>query len=200
MAVDGVVPQVAIKQLGSNGGGFFGVNSAHPFENPTALSNFVELLAILLIPAAAPIAFGRLVGKPRHGMAIFAAMMTLFVSVLVVGTVAEFSSNSTLGGLPFLEGKEWRFGTGASVLWSIATTASSNGSVNAMLSSHSPLVGMMALLNIVLGEVVFGGVGSGLYGMVLFAILTVFIAGLMVGRTPEYLSLTLQMVGMALAP
>jgi potassium-transporting ATPase potassium-binding subunit len=179
--------QIAIKQLGTNGGGFFGVNSCHPFENPTALSNFLQVLAILLIPAALPFTFGRLVGSPRHGMALFASMLILFLVSLTFSLISESSGNPLLEGMPFMEGKEQRFGIGGSVLWGVATTTASNGSVNSMISSYSPLAGGIALLNMMLGEVVFGGVGSGLYGLLLFAIVTVFIAGLMVGRTPEYL-------------
>lgn len=171
--------QIAIKQLGTNGGGFFGVNSAHPFENPTPISNFLQCFSILMIPAALPFAFGRLVGRHRHGSTLFATMFVLFFLSFVA---ALWSEPATL-----LEGKEVRFGVLPSVLWSTATTVASNGSVNSMLSSFSPLAGGLALFNILLGEVVFGGVGSGVYGMVLFVILTVFIAGLLVGRTPEYL-------------
>ncbi len=178
--------QIAIKQLGSNGGGFFGVNSAHPFENPTPFSNFLEMLAILLIPFSLPFAFGRMVGNKQHGRALFAAMFFMFAVSLLGAIYAEYQFNP-VSGLGFWEGKEQRFGIGNSVLWTIATTVTSNGSVNAMISSMAPLTGGLALLNLMLGEVVFGGVGSGLYGMVLFVILTVFIAGLMVGRTPEYL-------------
>ena len=179
--------QIAIKQLGSNGGGFFGVNSAHPFENPTPISNFLQILAILLIPFAIPIMFGRLIGNKKHGLAILAAMLVLFGVFLALGLWSEVSNNPAIGNISAMEGKEVRFGLLSSVLWTVATTATSNGSVNAMISSMSPLTGGVALLNILLGEVVFGGVGSGLYGIVMFAILTVFIAGLMVGRTPEYL-------------
>lgn len=179
--------QIAIKQLGTNGGGFFGVNSAHPFENPTALSNCFELLAILLLPAALTFAYGRLTGNVRQGWSLFAAMLLLFVGGLTVALWAEQQSNLALGTLANLEGKELRFGAVSSVLWSVATTAASNGSVNAMHSSMAPLSGLVQMFNIMLGEVVFGGVGAGLYGMLLFVILTVFIAGLMVGRTPEYL-------------
>jgi K+-transporting ATPase ATPase A chain len=178
--------QVAIKQLGSNGGGFFGANSAHPFENPTPISNALELIAILLLPAALPIAFGRLAGRPRHGVALFAAMAVLFLAGLAGALYFEAQGNPALSGLPFIEGVETRFGIGASTLWAVATTVTSNGSVNAMHSSLSPMAGGIAMLNMMLGEVAFGGVGSGLYGMVLFVILAVFIAGLMVGRTPEY--------------
>jgi len=179
--------QIAIKQLGTNGGGFFGVNSAHPFENPTPLSNFLEVLSILLIPSACAYAFGILVKSRRHGIAILCAMFAIFIICLAAALWAESQPNPALGGLPFMEGKETRFGIGPSVLWAMATTSASNGSVNAMHSSLSPLAGGIAIFNIMLGEIIFGGVGSGLYGMVLFVVLTVFIAGLMVGRTPEYL-------------
>jgi len=179
--------QIAIKQLGTNGGGFFGLNSAHPFENPTPFSNFLQMLALLLIPAALAITYGKLVGSVRQGWAIFAAMFTIFLAALGISQWAEHQANPLLGGLPFLEGKELRIGIANSSLWSVATTVASNGSVNAMHDSLSPLGGGVALLNIMLGEVVFGGVGSGLYGILMFVIITVFIAGLMVGRTPEYL-------------
>ncbi len=179
--------QIAIKQLGTNGGGFFGVNSAHPFENPTPLSNFLQCLAILLIPAAQVDAFGRMVGARRHAWAILSTMLVLFVATLSLGLFAEFQPHPSLDGLPFLEGKETRFGILNSVLWAGATSAASNGSVNAMLDSFSPLGGLMALANLLLGEVVFGGVGAGLYGMLMYVVLAVFLAGLMVGRTPEYL-------------
>ncbi len=179
--------QIAIKQLGTNGGGFFNVNSAHPYENPTPLSSFVEMFAILLIPAALTYTYGRLVGSVRQGWVIFAAMLILFVASLGGMLLAEYGANPIAGVALNLEGKEVRFGVANSVLWAAATTAASNGSVNAMLSSFSPLAGGLALLNIMLGEVIFGGVGAGLYGMLVFVILTVFIAGLMVGRTPEYL-------------
>lgn len=175
-----VASQVAIKQIGSNGGGFFGANSAHPFENPTPLSNFLELLAILLIPAALTSTYGRMVGSRRQGWVLFAAMLLLFLVGLVVALAAERRH-----GTP--EGKETRVGTMNSVLWATATTAASNGSVNAMHDSLSPLAGLVPLANLLLGEVVFGGVGAGLYGMLMFVLLTVFMAGLMVGRTPEYL-------------
>ena len=179
--------QVAIKQLGTNGGGFFNTNSAHPYENPTPLSNFLEILAILLIPAALTNTYGRMVGSQRQGWAIFAAMSILFSLFLGGMLAAETAANPVLGGAAMLEGKEVRFGIANSVLWGAATTAASNGSVNAMLSSFSPLAGGLAMLNIMLGEVIFGGVGAGLYGMLLFVFLAAFIAGLMVGRTPEYM-------------
>ncbi len=173
--------QIAIKQLGTNGGGFFNVNSAHPFENPTPLTNFLEMLSILLIPAALTHTYGVMVSSKRQGWVIFAAMMALFLAGLAVMLASEY-------GVPgAMEGKETRFGIANSILWGAATTSASNGSVNAMHSSFSPLAGGVALLNIMLGEVIFGGVGAGLYGMLIFVVLTVFIAGLMVGRTPEYL-------------
>ncbi len=179
--------QIAIKQLGTNGGGFFGVNSAHPFENPTPLSNFLQMLAILLIPAAMVDMYGRMVGSRKHGWAIYGAMLALLLGTLALGLYGEYQSNPALAGLPNLEGKETRFGILNSVLWGGVTTAASNGSVNAMHDSFSPFGGLMALFNLMLGEVVFGGVGAGLYGMIMYIIITVFIAGLMVGRTPEYL-------------
>ncbi len=179
--------QIAIKQLGTNGGGFFNANSAHPYENPTPLSNFLQVLAILLIPAALTNTYGRMVGSQRQGWALFAAMIILFGISLAGMLAAEFAPNPIMGGAAMLEGKEVRFGIANSVLWGAATTAASNGSVNAMLSSFSPVAGGLAMLNIMLGEVIFGGVGAGLYGMLLFVFLAAFIAGLMVGRTPEYL-------------
>lgn len=177
--------QIAIKQLGTNGGGFFGVNSAHPFENPTPLSNFLQTLAILLLPAACVDAYGRLVGARRHAWVVFAVMLGVFAGALGLSLYSEY--NAPGAAVLALEGKETRLGVTASVLWAQATTAASNGSVNAMHASLSPLGGGLALLNILLGEIVFGGVGSGLYGMVMMIVLAVFLAGLMVGRTPEYL-------------
>lgn len=179
--------QISIKQLGTNGGGFFNANSSHPFENPTPFSNFIEMLAILLIPAALTYTFGEMVGSVRHGWTIFTVMFLLLITGLSISLYAENTSNPVFGNLPLMEGKETRFGVTNSVLWSTVTTAASNGSVNAMHSSLSPLSGMIAMINIMFGEVIFGGVGAGVYGMVIFIILTVFIAGLMVGRTPEYL-------------
>ena len=179
--------QIAIKQLGSNGGGFFNANSAHPYENPTPLTNFLEMFAVLFIAAALTNTYGRMVGSPRQGWAIFAAMLILLVALLGVMLLAEYSYNPMLGVAGVMEGKETRFGIANSVLWASATTSASNGSVNAMHSSLSPIAGGIAMLNMMLGEVIFGGVGAGLYGMLVFVILTVFIAGLMVGRTPEYL-------------
>lgn len=179
--------QIAIKQLGTNGGGFFNSNSSHPFENPTPISNFLELLLILLIPTALTFTYGKMVGSVRQGWTVFSAMLILLVVGLSISLYAEYSSNPVFGHLSLMEGKETRFGITNSILWSTTTTAASNGSVNAMHDSLSPLAGMVAMLNIMLGEVIFGGVGAGLYGMIIFIILTVFIAGLMVGRTPEFL-------------
>jgi K+-transporting ATPase ATPase A chain len=179
--------QIAIKQLGTNGGGFFNANSSHPFENPTPFSNFLEMLAILLIPAALTYTYGKMVGSVRQGWTIFIVMIALLLVGLGISLYGEYSSNPALGHLSSMEGKETRFGITNSVLWSTSTSAASNGSVNAMHDSLSPLAGMVAIINIMLGEIIFGGVGAGLYGMIVFIILTVFIAGLMVGRTPEYM-------------
>ncbi|MFO1095342.1 MAG: potassium-transporting ATPase subunit KdpA [Planctomycetaceae bacterium] len=199
IAVGPVASQIAIKQLGTNGGGFFNVNSAHPFENPTPFSNFLELLAILLIPAALCVTFGELVGDRRQGWVLLTAMLVVFVPMLLVVVFAEQHGNPVLAGLHVdqvaspeqpggnMEGKETRFGIVNSALWAVATTAASNGSVNAMHDSFTPLGGLAPMWLIQLGEVIFGGVGSGLYGMVMFALVAVFISGLMVGRTPEYL-------------
>lgn len=189
--------QIAIKQLGTNGGGFFGVNSAHPFENPTAWSNLFELVAILTIPVALVFTFGHYVKDLRQSRAILACMLTLLLLGLGLSLYAEQQPNPSLVSAMVeqtapLEGKESRFGTTASVLWSVTTTAASNGSVNAMHDSLNPLSGMVALVNMMLGEVIFGGVGAGLYGMLLNVLLTVFLAGLMIGRTPEYLGKKLQ--------
>lgn len=179
--------QIAIKQLGTNGGGYFNANSAHPFENPTPFSNFLEMLAILLIPAALTYTYGKMVGSVRQGWTIFSVMLILLLVGLAISLYGEYSGNPVFGRLHLMEGKETRFGITNSVLWSTTTTAASNGSVIAMHDSLSPLAGMVAMINIMLGEVIFGGVGAGLYGMIIFVILTVFIAGLMVGRSPEYL-------------
>ncbi|MDP2887369.1 MAG: potassium-transporting ATPase subunit KdpA [Bacteroidota bacterium] len=179
--------QIAIKQLGTNGGGFFNTNSAHPFENPTPFSNFLEMFAILIISASLTYTYGKMVGSTRQGWTIFSVMMMLFVTGLTISLYSEYSTNPVFGHLSSMEGKETRFGITNSVIWSTSTTAASNGSVNAMHDSLSPLAGMMAIINIMLGEIIFGGVGAGLYGMFVFVILTVFIAGLMVGRTPEYM-------------
>jgi potassium-transporting ATPase potassium-binding subunit len=194
-----VASQLAIKQLGTNGGGFFNANSAHPYENPTPISNFLEMLAIFLIGAALTYTFGHMVGDTRQGWAIFAAMAVIWFMGLAVAYWAESAGNPAFDRLGVdtvvsgaqsggnMEGKEVRFGIANSVIWATATTAASNGSVNSMHDSYTPLGGLIPLVNIQLGEVIVGGVGSGLYGMLLFAILAVFVAGLMVGRTPEYL-------------
>lgn len=179
--------QIAIKQLGTNGGGFFGANSAHPFENPTPFSNFLEMVALLLLPAALTYTYGLYIGSRRQGWIIFGAMLILLCVGLGFSLYAEYANNPALHVTGSMEGKEVRFGVVNSVIWSTTTSATSNGSVNAMMDSLSPVAGMVAMFNIMLGEVVFGGVGSGMYGMIAFIILTVFIAGLMVGRTPEYL-------------
>ena len=179
--------QIAIKQLGTNGGGFFGANSAHPFENPTPFANFLEMFAILLIPAALVYMFGVMIRQKRQGLALLAAMSLVFALAFGVALKAELLPNPVTGTSVAMEGKETRFGITNSILWATATTSASNGSVNAMHDSLSPLAGMVAMLNIMLGEVVFGGVGAGFYGILMHVILTVFIAGLMVGRTPEYL-------------
>lgn len=189
--------QIAIKQLGTNGGGFFGVNSAHPFENPTAWSNLFEVASIILIPAALVFTFGHYVKDLRQSRAILACMLALF---LIGGSTAlwsEYQPNPALDSAQVqhsapLEGKESRFGTTGSVLWTVTTTAASNGSVNAMHDSLNPLTGMVAMVNMMVGEVIFGGVGAGLYGMLLFVLIAVFLAGLMIGRTPEYLGKKLQ--------
>jgi potassium-transporting ATPase potassium-binding subunit len=182
-----VSSQVAIKQLGTNGGGFFNANSAHPFENPTPFSNFLEMVAILLIPSALTFTYGHLIGSKRQGWTIFLVMFALLITGLVVSYYSECKFSIIQGLSNNMEGKETRFGIGNSVLWSVVTTSASNGSVNAMMDSLTPLAGMIAMFNIMLGEVIFGGVGSGMYGMIMFIILTVFIAGLMVGRSPEFL-------------
>ena len=199
IATGPVASQVAIKQLGTNGGGFYNANSAHPLENPTALSNLAELLSILVISAALCFTFGRMVGDLRQGLAILAAMTIALLAFYGFAAWAEQSGNPALARLGVvddasasqpggnMEGKEARFGIAQSALWATATTAASNGSVNAMHDSFTPLGGLGPLVLIQLGEVIFGGVGSGLYGMLVFVIVTVFIAGLMVGRTPEYL-------------
>lgn len=189
--------QIAIKQLGTNGGGFFGVNSAHPFENPSAWSNLLELVSIILIPAALVFTFGHYVKDLRQSRAILASMLVLLITGLGITLWAEFQPNLALSALPIeqigsLEGKEVRFGTAASALWAVVTTAASNGSVNAMHDSFSALGGLVPMFNMMLGEVIFGGVGAGLYGMLLFVLIAVFLAGLMIGRTPEYLGKKLE--------
>ena len=186
-----VASQIAIKQLGSNGGGFFNANAAHPFENPNALTNFLESLYLILIAAALTNTFGRMVKDERQGWALFGAMGILLAAGIGISYWAESQGNPAVAALgvegPNLEGKETRFGIAQSTIWSAATTAASNGSVNAMHDSYTPIGGLVQMLNIQLGEAIFGGVGAGLYGMLVYAILAVFIAGLMVGRTPEYL-------------
>jgi K+-transporting ATPase ATPase A chain len=194
-----IASQESIKELGTNGGGFVNANSAHPYENPTALSNFFEMLAILLIPAALTYTFGRMVGDTRQGWAIFAAMAILLVAELGIAAHNEQVGNPHVAALGVdqaaspvqpggnMEGKEARFGIGASTLFATVTTATSCGAVNAMHDSFTPLGGFVPLFNMQLGEVVFGGVGTGLYSMLIFGIIGVFIAGLMIGRTPEYL-------------
>ena len=203
--------QIAIKQLGTNGGGFFNANSAHPFENPTPLSNLLEVLAILLIPAALCYTFGQMVRDTRQGWAVLAAMLVIFVPLTFGVIAAEQSGNPVLTELGAdqaasaaqpggnMEGKEARFGIANSGLWAAATTAASNGSVNSMHDSYTPLGGLVPMWLMQLGEVVFGGVGSGLYGMLMFALVAVFIAGLMVGRTPEYLGKKIEAYEMKMA-
>jgi K+-transporting ATPase ATPase A chain len=193
-----VASQIAIKQLGTNGGGYFNVNSAHPFENPTPFSNFLEMFSILAIAAAFTYTLGRMVKSQKHGWAVFGAMAVLFFAGLIVcywaeargnpqfpGNVNQASSTMQSGGN--MEGKEVRYGIANSTIWATATTDASNGSVNSMLDSYTPIGGLVPLVNIMLGEVIFGGVGAGMYGVLVMVILSVFIAGLMVGRTPEYL-------------
>ena len=199
IAVGPAASQIAIKQLGTNGGGFFNVNSAHPLENPTPLSNLLEMVAILLIPASLCYTFGEMIGDRRQGWAILAAMSVVFIPLLFLVVIAEQQGNPGFIGMSVeqspsdfqaggnMEGKETRFGIVNSAIWAVATSAASNGSVNAMHDSFSPIGGLVPMWLIQLGEVIFGGVGSGLYGMLVFAIVAVFIAGLMVGRTPEYL-------------
>ena len=215
IAAGPVASQVAIKQLGTNGGGFFNANSAHPFENPTPLTGFMELVSILLIPAALCFTFGRMVGNTRQGWVVLAAMMIIFLGMVAaayyfeqqgVPQVAQLGADldpagGTLAGQPGgnMEGKEVRFGIAGSAAWASATTSASNGSVNSMHDSFTPLGGLVPLVMIQLGEVVFGGVGSGLYVMLVFAIVAVFIAGLMVGRTPEYLGKKIETYEMKMA-
>lgn len=209
IALGPAASQVAIKQLGTNGGGFFNVNSAHPLENPTPLSNFLEMLAILLIPAALCHTFGRMVGDGRQGWALLAAMAVIFAALLTLAVAGEQAGNPRLAGTDQsasalqaggnMEGKEVRFGIVNSALWATATTAASNGSVNSMHDSYTPLGGLAPMVLMQLGEVVFGGVGSGLYGMLVFAIIAVFVAGLMVGRTPEYLGKKIEAYEMKMA-
>ncbi len=203
--------QIAIKQLGTNGGGYYNVNSAHPYENPTPLTNFLEAISILLISAALCYTFGVMVGDRRQGWALLIAMLVIFVPLLLACTAAEQAGNPALASLGVdqqasavqsggnMEGKETRFGIVNSTIWATATTAASNGSVNAMHDSFTPLGGLVPLWLIQLGEVIFGGVGSGLYGMLAFAVVAVFIAGLMVGRTPEYLGKKIEAYEMKMA-
>lgn len=200
-----VASQVAIKQLGTNGGGFFNVNSSHPFENPTPFSNFLEMLAILLIPAALTYTYGKMIGDTRQGWALLAAMIIIFIVMTGVAIYSESRGNPafTSDGIDQtagnMEGKEVRFGVVDSAIWATATTAASNGSVNSMHDSYTPLGGLVPLFMMMLGEVIFGGVGSGLYGMLAFVIIAVFIAGLMVGRTPEYLGKKIEIYEMKMA-
>ena len=211
LAIGPAASQIAIKQLGTNGGGFFNVNSAHPFENPTPLSNFFEMLSILLIGAALTYTFGKMVGDTRQGWALLAAMTIIFVVMLGAVVWAEQSGNPVLTRLGVdqvqsatniggnMEGKEVRFGIANSALWAAATTAASNGSVNSMHDSFTPLGGLVPMWLMQLGEIIYGGVGSGLYGMLAFVIVAVFVAGLMVGRTPEYLGKKIEAYEMKMA-
>jgi K+-transporting ATPase ATPase A chain len=179
--------QIAIKQIGTNGGGFYNTNSAHPFENPTPLSNFLEMLAIVLIPAATVYAYGILIGSKRHGWIILSIMFVIWLGGFALASYSEGLKNPIMEVAPYLEGKETRFGITDSILWATITTATANGSVNAMHDSLSPLAGGIAMLNIMLSELVFGGIGVGLCSMLMYILTTVFLSGLMVGRTPEYL-------------
>ncbi len=211
LALGPVASQIAIKQLGSNGGGFYNVNSAHPYENPTPLSNFLELLAIMLIPAALCYTFGYMVKDRRQGWAILTTMMIIFIGCLWFGIQIEQQGNPLLDKLGVdqrstdlqpggnMEGKEARFGIANSAIWAVTTTAVANGSVNSMHDSYMPLSGLIPLWLIELGEVIFGGVGCGLYGMIGFIIVAVFIAGLMIGRTPEYLGKKIEAFEMKMA-
>jgi K+-transporting ATPase ATPase A chain len=203
--------QIAIKQLGTNGGGFFNTNSSHPFENPTPFSNFLEMLAILLIPAALTYTFGKMIGDTRQGWALLAAMTLIFLPFLAVMEVFEQAGNPLFPAVGVdqtagqfqpggnMEGKEVRFGIADSALWATATTGTSNGSVNSMHDSYIPIAGMVPLVMMHLGEVVFGGIGTGLYGMLVVAIVAAFVAGLMVGRTPEYLGKKIESFEMKMA-
>ncbi len=211
LAVGPAASQIAIKQLGTNGGGFFNANSAHPFENPDPLSNFLEMLSILLIPAALCYTFGKMVGDARQGWAILTAMTIIFVVLLSMTVWAEQTGNPAIASLGVdikqssinpggnMEGKEVRFGVANSALWATATTAASNGSVDEMHDSNMPLGGLVPLWLLHLGEIIYGGVGSGLYGMLAFVIVAVFVAGLMVGRTPEYLGKKIEAYEMKMA-
>ncbi len=211
IAVGPAASQIAIKQLGTNGGGFFNANSAHPFENPTPLSNFMETLAILLIPGALCYTIGKMVGDTRQGWALLAAMFVILIVAIAGAYAAEASGNPRITALGInqaasdtntggnMEGKEVRFGIADSALWAATTTAASNGSVNSMHDSYTPLGGLVPLVMMQFGEVIFGGVGSGLYGMLAFVIVAVFVAGLMVGRTPEYLGKKIEAYEMKMA-
>jgi len=211
LALGPAAAQIAIKQLGTNGGGFFNVNSAHPFENPTPLSNFAEMLAILLIPAALTYTFGQMVGDTRQGWMLLVVMVLIFLTLLAIPLWAEHQGNPLFTALEVnqtpgptqpggnMVGKEVRFGLANSALWATATTAASNGSVNSMHDAYTPLAGLTPMLLMQLGEVIFGGVGSGLYGMLAFVIMAVFMAGLMVGRTPEYLGKKVEVFEMKMA-
>ncbi len=206
-----VASQIAIKQLGTNGGGYFNANSAHPYENPTPLSNFLEMMAILLIPASLCYTFGYMVRDRRQGWAILAAMLVIFIPcLLIVGSIEQkgnplfdtFGINQSASAFQpggNMEGKEARFGIVSSAIWTVATSSASNGSVNSMFDSYMPLGGMVPIWLIQLGEVIFGGVGSGLYGMIGFVIIAVFVAGLMIGRTPEYLGKKIEAFEMKMA-
>jgi K+-transporting ATPase ATPase A chain len=211
LAVGPAASQIAIKQLGTNGGGFFNVNSAHPFENATPFSNFVQLISILLISAALCYTFGKMVKDTRQGWAVLAAMLVIFVPLLLLCVAQEQGGNPALRSLGVdqaanllqaggnMEGKETRFGISSSALWATATTAASNGSVNSMHDSYTPLGGLVPMWLMQLGEIIFGGVGSGLYGILIFAVVAVFVAGLMVGRTPEYLGKKIEAKEMKMA-
>ena len=211
IALGPTASQIAIKQLGTNGGGFFNVNSSHPFENPTPFSNLLEMLSILLIPAALCHTFGKMVGDARQGWALLATMTIIFVALLGVAVWSEQDGNPAFAKLGIdqtqsninpggnMEGKEIRFGIANSALWATATTAASNGSVNSMHDSYMPLGGLIPMWMIQLGEIIYGGVGSGLYGMLAFVIIAVFISGLMVGRTPEYLGKKIEAYEMKMA-
>jgi K+-transporting ATPase ATPase A chain len=211
LAVGPAASQIAIKQLGTNGGGFFNVNSAHPYENPTPFANFLEMLAILMIPAALVYTYGKMVGDTRQGWALLATMTVIFVAMLAVAVWAEQGGNPAFTKMGIdqqasdlqpggnMEGKEVRFGIVNSAIWATATTAASNGSVNSMHDSYMPLGGFVPLFMIQLGEIIYGGVGSGLYGMLAFVIVAVFVAGLMVGRTPEYLGKKIEAYEMKMA-
>jgi K+-transporting ATPase ATPase A chain len=202
LAIGPVASQIAIKQLGTNGGGFFNANSAHPFENPNAWTGLIEVVSILIVPVALTFMFGKMIGKIRQGIALFATMGILLIIGLIVTTAAERSGNPQFDDLGVsqattvngeaapggnMEGKEARFGIPQSTTWAVITTAASNGAVNSMHDSYTPLGGMVPLLNIATSEVIFGGVGSGLYGILFYAIVAIFVGGIMVGRTPEYL-------------